>query len=112
MADEQYRWLDRDTAERLLRGEPLDAVDADSRDQADRLTEALEALDALGMQTAEATPAGAELPGEAAALAAFRKARTGKNGERRASVRARVPARRPRPPPLPPRPPRSPPTRA
>ncbi|MEU9785159.1 hypothetical protein AB0H92_30070 [Streptomyces phaeochromogenes] len=82
MADEQYRWLDRDTAERLLRGEPLDAVDPDSRDQADRLTEALEALDALGTQTAESTPADAELPGEAAALAAFRKARTGKNGER------------------------------
>ncbi|MFI1480806.1 hypothetical protein [Streptomyces sp. NPDC020747] len=81
MADEQYRWLDRDTAERLLRGEPLDAVDADSRDQADRLTEALEALDALGTQTADPTPADAELPGEAAALAAFRKARTGKNGE-------------------------------
>ncbi|MEV2197002.1 hypothetical protein AB0I02_39410 [Streptomyces phaeochromogenes] len=81
MADEQYRWLDRDTAERLLRGEPLDAVCADNRDQADRLTEALEALDALGTQTAESTPADAELPGEAAALAAFRKARTGKNGE-------------------------------
>ncbi|MDQ1026608.1 hypothetical protein QF035_004190 [Streptomyces umbrinus] len=81
MADEQYRWLDRETAERLLRGEPLDAVDAGSRDQADRLTEALEALDALGAQTAESKPADAELPGEAAALAAFRKARTGKNGE-------------------------------
>ena len=81
MADEQYRWLDRDMAERLLRGEPLDAVDADNRDQADRLTEALEALDALGTRTAESTPADAELPGEAAALAAFRKARTGKNGE-------------------------------
>ncbi|MFI6275700.1 hypothetical protein [Streptomyces sp. NPDC050988] len=81
MADEQYRWLDRDTAERLLRGEPLDAVDAGNRDQAYRLTEALEALDALGTQSAESTPADAELPGEAAALAAFRKARTGKNGE-------------------------------
>ncbi|MGI3227945.1 hypothetical protein ACRJ4B_33245 [Streptomyces sp. GTA36] len=81
MADEQYRWLDRETAERLLRGEPLHAVDADNRDQADRLTEALEALDALGTQTVESTPADAELPGEAAALAAFRKARTGKNGE-------------------------------
>ncbi|MGX1908657.1 hypothetical protein ACWIID_07345 [Streptomyces phaeochromogenes] len=81
MADEQYRWLDRETAERLLRGEPLDAVDADNRDQADRLTEALEALDALGAQTAESKPADAELPGEEAALAAFRKARTGKNGE-------------------------------
>ncbi|MFG2350529.1 hypothetical protein [Streptomyces phaeochromogenes] len=89
MADEQYRWLDRDTAERLLRGEPLDAVDADSRDQADRLTEALEALDALGTQTAESTPADAELPGEAAALAAFRTAHTGKNSER-ASVGPRT----------------------
>jgi hypothetical protein len=26
MADEQYKWLNRDAAERLLRGEPLDAV--------------------------------------------------------------------------------------
>jgi len=82
MADEQYRWLDRDMAERLLRGEPLDAVDADNRDQADRLTEALEALDALGTRTAGSTPADAELPGEAAALAAFRTARTGSNRER------------------------------
>jgi hypothetical protein len=37
MADEQYRWLDRDTAERLLRGESLEAVDRPTRDQADRL---------------------------------------------------------------------------
>ncbi|MCX4905939.1 hypothetical protein [Streptomyces sp. NBC_00878] len=82
MADEQYRWLDRDTAERLLRGEPLEAVDADNREQADRLTEALDALAALTALTAESTPADAELPGEAAALAAFRTARTGEDGER------------------------------
>jgi hypothetical protein len=75
MADEQYRWLDRDAAERLLRGEPLEAVDADTRDQADRLAEALGAL------AVEPPPISAELPGEAAALAAFRKVRTGKNGE-------------------------------
>ncbi|MBN0044380.1 hypothetical protein JS756_09695 [Streptomyces actuosus] len=71
MADEQYRWLDRDTAERLLRGEPLDAVDADARDEAERLAEALGAL------SATPAPTSTELPGEAAALAAFRAARAG-----------------------------------
>ncbi|NGO14211.1 hypothetical protein G5C60_43125 [Streptomyces sp. HC44] len=75
MADEQYRWLDRSTAERLLRGEPLEIVDAGTRDQADRLAQALGAL------TAEPPPVSAELPGEADALAAFRKARTGRDGE-------------------------------
>jgi hypothetical protein len=44
MADEQFRWLDRDTAERLLRGESPDSVDAAVRDQAERLAEALAAL--------------------------------------------------------------------
>ncbi|WP_192583348.1 hypothetical protein [Streptomyces albicerus] len=86
MADEQYRWLDRDAAERLLRGEPLETVDADTRDQADRLAEA---LDALGALTAEPAPTSTELPGEAAALAAFRKAHTGKNVEQ-ASLRTRT----------------------
>ncbi|MDX6361090.1 MAG: hypothetical protein QOC85_93, partial [Streptomyces sp.] len=75
MADEQYEWLDRDAAERLLRGEPLEAVDADARKQADRLAEA------LGTLAAEAGLSSAELPGEAAALAAFRGARTGPDGE-------------------------------
>ncbi|WNM29787.1 hypothetical protein RKE30_04920 [Streptomyces sp. Li-HN-5-11] len=69
MADEQYRWLDRETTERLLRGESLDTVDPIARDQAERLAEALSAL------SAAPSPADAELPGEAAALAAFRKAR-------------------------------------
>ncbi|MGP4044973.1 hypothetical protein [Streptomyces sp. 2A115] len=75
MADEQYKWLDRDAAERLLRGEALETADADTRDQADRLAEVLGAL------TGEPTPTNDELPGEAAALAAFRKARTGGYGE-------------------------------
>lgn len=75
MADEQYGWLDSDAAERLLRGEPLDAVDADTRARASRLAEALAAL------AGTPPPAGAELPGEAAALAAFRAARTGRNRE-------------------------------
>ncbi|MER6985068.1 extensin, partial [Streptomyces carpinensis] len=46
MADEQYHWLDPDTAERLLRGEPLDTVDETVRDQAERLAAALRALSA------------------------------------------------------------------
>ncbi|MFF7190711.1 hypothetical protein ACFZAR_37110 [Streptomyces sp. NPDC008222] len=71
MADEQYRWLDGDAAERLLRGEPLDAIDDDARDQAARLAETLAALAVTPPSTSE------ELPGEAAALAAFRAARTG-----------------------------------
>ncbi|MET9892821.1 hypothetical protein ABZZ47_21920 [Streptomyces sp. NPDC006465] len=74
MADEQYRWLDRDASERLLRGEPLEAVDAGTRDQVDRLAEALGAL------AAEPRLSSDELPGEAAALAAFRKARAGGDG--------------------------------
>jgi hypothetical protein len=75
MADEHYKWLDRDAAERLLRGEALKAVDADIQGRADRLAEALGAL------AAAPAPSSAELPGEAAALAAFRKVHTGMNGE-------------------------------
>ncbi|MDR3083585.1 MAG: hypothetical protein LBV60_22155 [Streptomyces sp.] len=65
MADEQYGWLDGDAAERLLRGEPLDAVDADTGAHAARVAEALAAL-------THTPPPGTELPGEASALAAFR----------------------------------------
>jgi hypothetical protein len=70
MADEQYRWLDRDMAERLLRGEPPGtAVTA----RAERLARALDALTAgLCPELPADEP---ELPGEAAALAAFRKVR-------------------------------------
>ncbi|WP_327317420.1 hypothetical protein [Streptomyces sp. NBC_01235] len=72
MADKQDRWLDRETAERLLRGESLDhAVDGAAGEQAERLATTLGALSALA---AEPLPADEELPGEAAALAAFRKA--------------------------------------
>ncbi|MFM9589028.1 hypothetical protein ACKI1J_06785 [Streptomyces scabiei] len=77
MADEQYRWLNRDAAERLLSGEPLEAVDPHVRARADRLAEALGAL------AAEAAPEPAqdpELPGEEAALAAFRTVRTARSG--------------------------------
>ncbi|MFI6015385.1 hypothetical protein ACIBAG_42620 [Streptomyces sp. NPDC051243] len=73
MADEQYRWLDRETAERLLRGESLEAVDAAHRDQAEQLAKTLEAL------TAEPPLSSVELPGETAALAAFRAARANRD---------------------------------
>ncbi|MFK4104990.1 hypothetical protein ACI2L1_33935 [Streptomyces sp. NPDC019531] len=63
------RWLDPETAERLLRGESLEAVDAAVRDQAERLAKTLEAL------SAEPASADGGLPGEEAALAAFRKVR-------------------------------------
>ncbi|MFF2008119.1 hypothetical protein ACFVWY_03455 [Streptomyces sp. NPDC058195] len=66
MADERYEWLDKDAAERLLRGEPVDPVDGPSGTDAERLAAALEAA------ARTARPATAELPGEAAALAAFR----------------------------------------
>ncbi|MFI8217673.1 hypothetical protein [Streptomyces sp. NPDC085932] len=69
MADEQYRWLDRETAERLLSGEPPEAVDGAHRGEAERLARTLGALSAPPPPTSE------ELPGEAAAVAAFRKAR-------------------------------------
>ncbi|MFJ5729653.1 hypothetical protein [Streptomyces paradoxus] len=69
MADEQYRWLDRETAERLLSGEPPGAVDGAGREQAEHLARTLRALSAEPPLTSE------ELPGEAAAVAAFRKAR-------------------------------------
>ncbi|MFF1694245.1 hypothetical protein ACFVXC_11545 [Streptomyces sp. NPDC058257] len=76
MADEDYRWLDRDAAERLLSGEPIDGTDPHRREQAARLAEALAAL-AADDRAGSVVPAdiSSELPGEAAALAAFRAAR-------------------------------------
>ncbi|MFD9411518.1 hypothetical protein ACFWBN_31470 [Streptomyces sp. NPDC059989] len=75
MADERDRWLDAAAAERLLRGEPVEpvgpAAETRGRNEAARLRAALDSLDALRAPA----PAGAELPGEAAALAAFRAAR-------------------------------------
>ncbi|MFF8607445.1 hypothetical protein ACF06X_16040 [Streptomyces sp. NPDC015346] len=70
MADERYEWLDLEAAERLLRGEPVDPVDDHARAQAQRLADALAAARPIILPR----PAEAELPGEAAALAAFRKA--------------------------------------
>ncbi|MFC9756495.1 hypothetical protein [Streptomyces sp. NPDC056921] len=80
MADERYEWLDKDAAERLLRGEPVDPVGGRSCTDAERLVAALDAA-------ARATrPATGELPGEAAALTAFRTA------SRSARARARADA--------------------
>ncbi|MFD4049993.1 hypothetical protein ACFWSF_31295, partial [Streptomyces sp. NPDC058611] len=71
MADERNRWLDRAAADRLLRGEPAEPVgpsaDPRARGEAARLRAALDAL-------AERPAARGELPGEAAAVAAFRTA--------------------------------------
>jgi hypothetical protein len=67
------RWLNRETAERLLAGEAADnAVAPAHRAEADRLARTLGALAA--MSAAAPVPDDEELPGEAAALAAFRKA--------------------------------------
>ncbi|WP_405856905.1 hypothetical protein OG361_24860 [Streptomyces sp. NBC_00090] len=76
MADERYQWLDQEAAERLLRGEPVDALDDPARSEVRRLAEALESArkhaTVPGPRAARA--GGVELPGEAAALAAFRRA--------------------------------------
>ncbi|MFJ6070191.1 hypothetical protein ACIQFU_04995 [Streptomyces sp. NPDC093065] len=72
MADEQDEWLDRETAELMLRGKPpegLESTDPATRDRAGRL------VAALGVLSAPPAPTGEELPGEAAALAVFRKVR-------------------------------------
>ncbi|MFI5657278.1 hypothetical protein [Streptomyces sp. NPDC051684] len=68
MADEHDKWLNRDAADRLLRGE-APVVSGDDAGRADRLTAALHALTAV-----PAGPEG-ELPGEDAALKAFRETR-------------------------------------
>ncbi|MDF6019240.1 hypothetical protein [Streptomyces sp. JH34] len=73
MADEQHEWLDADAAELLLRGESVEPVDDHAGAEARMLEAALLALRAPAAS-------GAELPGEAAALAAFREA--SRNGKR------------------------------
>ncbi|MEU0676380.1 hypothetical protein ABZ330_26455 [Streptomyces sp. NPDC006172] len=65
------RWLDARTAERLLDGDaPDNAVAPAHRDEAERLARTLDALAALSDPP---VPPDEELPGEASALAAFRK---------------------------------------
>ncbi|MEU2391088.1 hypothetical protein [Streptomyces sp. NPDC007369] len=75
MADERNRWLDRAAAERVLDGTPAaPGADRRAREAEDRLRAALD------MMVPPQAPAGTELPGEAAALAAFRAARAGSAG--------------------------------
>ncbi|MEU5244383.1 hypothetical protein AB0G81_09775 [Streptomyces asoensis] len=91
MADKRDRWLDRETAERLLRGESPDtAVGGPAADEAERLSRT---LGALAASAAGPLPADEELPGEAAALAAFRKA----HADRADLARTTGPADRTRP---------------
>ncbi|MFF4101174.1 hypothetical protein [Streptomyces sp. NPDC001903] len=72
MADERNRWLDRAAAERVLSGgQAVPGGDRSAREAEARLRAALDML--AGPQPC----AGAELPGEAAAVAAFRAARAG-----------------------------------
>ncbi|MFF1959755.1 hypothetical protein ACFVWX_22580 [Streptomyces sp. NPDC058220] len=81
MADERDAWLDKDAAERLLRGEPVEAADEAVRARAERLSGALRDVAAVTYAN------DAELPGEAAALAAFQRARSA-GGERAGRMRA------------------------
>ncbi|AOP50155.1 hypothetical protein [Streptomyces lydicus] len=67
MADDRYNWLDKDTAERLLRGEPVSARRGDGAHELEQL---LKAAAAVGAEA----PGTAPLPGEETALAAFRQA--------------------------------------
>ncbi|KUJ66933.1 hypothetical protein ACZ90_31360 [Streptomyces albus subsp. albus] len=71
--DHRYDWLDNDAVERLLRGEPVDTCrnlkDQDDQARAERLAAA------LGSLAAPSEPAAEPLPGEEAAVAAFRAAR-------------------------------------
>ncbi|WP_328626565.1 hypothetical protein OHA88_20225 [Streptomyces sp. NBC_00353] len=85
MADEQHEWLDKDAAERLLRGEPVDPVDGHAR------TEAVRLMAALAAAAREARPATDELPGEAAALAAFRAVPRATRTRERSETRAAQP---------------------
>ncbi|MDT9683220.1 hypothetical protein RND61_14225 [Streptomyces sp. TRM76323] len=74
MADERYEWLDHEAAERLLRGEPVDADDDYAQWQVERLSEVLDSARG-GVGPLAPGPSG-ELPGEEAALVAFRAARS------------------------------------
>lgn len=80
MADDRYNWLDKDAAEQLLRGEPVSARDGDGARELEQL---LEAAAAVGAKASGTTP----LPGEEAALTAFRQA-AGRGSGARARGRA------------------------
>ncbi|SHM36283.1 hypothetical protein [Streptomyces yunnanensis] len=79
MADDRYSWLDKDAAERLLRGEPAGSQVGDGARELEQL---LKAAAAAG----SGLPETAAVPGEEAALAAFRQARPGGPGARGATA--------------------------
>ncbi|MER7044314.1 hypothetical protein [Streptomyces jumonjinensis] len=74
MADKRYEWLDEGTAERLLRGEPVEPPEGEARTQAVRLNQALRTVRGPRLPGPGHSDGG-EMPGEARALAAFREAR-------------------------------------
>ncbi|MFJ6184563.1 hypothetical protein [Streptomyces sp. NPDC092295] len=86
MADERDPWLDRDAAERLLRGEPVETGDEHVRARSEQLAQALRDMSAVtyANETYANETSEEELPGEAAALAAFRKAVAEGGGAREA----------------------------
>ncbi|MFG2579197.1 hypothetical protein [Streptomyces malaysiensis] len=99
--DHRYSWLDDNAAERLLRGEPVEGqpVAPDGRgDQsyadAERLAAVLSAVAGAGRPVSPSD--GPALPGEEAALAAFRAARVGAGAEA-GTVAEMGMARRPHP---------------
>jgi hypothetical protein len=81
MADEHDEWLDKETAERLLRGEPVEVAGEHARRQAESLSGALR--DLTGVAYANSV----ELHGEAAALAAFQRERAAAGGRRKGAVK-------------------------
>lgn len=91
MPDEQDRWLDRETAERLLSGRLSATADTGVRARAEALAGLLRALTPDPLPDAEKLPDG-ELPGEAAAVAAFHAARAA-GGASRAYAAGDTPVR-------------------
>ncbi|WP_167828519.1 hypothetical protein, partial [Streptomyces palmae] len=93
--DHRYDWLDNDAVERLLRGEPVE-TDRGVKDQDEQARIRAERLAAsLGSIAGPAEPADGPLPGEEAALAAFRAARA--SAPARGAARAvELPVVRPR----------------
>lgn len=84
MADDRYDWLDKDTAEQLLRGEQVSARHGDGARELEQLLEAAAAV-------AARTPETVELPGEEAAVAAFRQAVRQGSGARNRTAGAALP---------------------
>ncbi|WP_329173861.1 hypothetical protein OG754_15640 [Streptomyces decoyicus] len=87
MADDRYDWLDKDTAEQLLRGEQVSARNGDGARELEQLLEAAAAV-------AARTPEAVELPGEEAAVAAFRQAVRHGSGARNRTAGAPAPGAR------------------